>query len=643
MNHTRRRKYFSSFDLLRTEPEVLATMPRGGYGWALYNMQAKSILKKSTEERRMKRPFCFIITISTLVFGLQTQPRLFGNSDPQMQTVIDEAATKALAAFHVPGVAIGVVQGDTVLMTKGYGLRDVDKNLPVTEKTLFAIGSCTKAFTAFVISQLEEEGKLSWDDLLMTYLPEFAAHDTLITSRLKLRDLASHRSGLPRNDYVWGLSERSRHDVLQRASALPFSEQLYGRFQYNNLMYVVLGTVIERVTHHTWEEEVRERILTPLGMNSTNFLVDDSQRSDDFSLPYTEKKSATFATAFHQMASVGPAGSINSSVSDMVHWLRLNLSNGTVSGQHFLQNRALKELHTIQTPLTVYPEDTSFEFGYGLGWSTGIYKGHYCLMHQGGIDGFSSVVVLLPHDHLGVVILTNSDVKGSAVTTCVSRTIVDKALGLESEDWIAKIQEQVSQCESEKETCHAMASDGLIEGGEYVGAYSNSAYGSVTVYEEGKELHASYDPLDFALHRVKSDAFVGSVSSGVFAGTTTQIAFPRNLFGDVIGVRIPLDATSDPIVFSKLPSQELTTPTYLHQYVGTYGGCDTSVETFFRGTDLMVCLEGMPPAKLFPIQPNVFDVEHHEGYRLTFEPETAALTKTLNVSTPGGQIRLQRR
>jgi len=192
----------------------------------------------------------------------------------------EEVVTDAMKKFDVPGMAIAIVKYNDVVYSKGFGYRDVEKQLPVTPDTLFAIGSSTKAFTTFVLGTLVDEGKIEWDKPVRNYIPWFKLYDTGASERMTPRDLVTHRSGLPRHDLVWYNNyDASRKWLVERLPYLEPSADLREKFQYNNLMFLTAGYLTEVVTGKTWEEAVRERILLPLSMTRTNFSVADSQSS----------------------------------------------------------------------------------------------------------------------------------------------------------------------------------------------------------------------------------------------------------------------------------------------------------------------------------------------------------------------------
>ncbi|MFQ6032023.1 MAG: serine hydrolase domain-containing protein, partial [Candidatus Zixiibacteriota bacterium] len=212
--------------------------------------------------------------------------------------------------WKVPGLAISIVKEDKVIYTKGFGFRDVKKGLKVTPHTLFAIGSCTKAFTAVAMGFLVDEGKLDWDKPVREYLPSFKLKDPFASERMTPRDLVCHRSGLPRHDLVWYNSSTSREELTHRLQYLEPSKDFRTTYQYQNLMFMTAGYMVGKIAGKTWEEFVRERILEPLGMEESNFSVEDSKKAPDFALPYfKDKQERVIEIPFRNIDNVGPAGS----------------------------------------------------------------------------------------------------------------------------------------------------------------------------------------------------------------------------------------------------------------------------------------------------------------------------------------------
>lgn len=306
------------------------------------------------------------------------------------------------------GVAVGIVENGKLVFFKGYGKRDKEKNLPVTENTLFAIGSCTKSFTSLGIAMLADEGKLSLDAPVRNSLPDFILSDIGVSEIASFTDLLSHRVGMPRHDLLWYLTDFSGDELYERLPYLGFNRTPGKGFreghQYNNLMYMVSGRAIGQLSGQSWEEFTRERIFKKLGMNSAQFSVEESQKSEDFAQPYTGKT----LMPFKNITSVGPAGSVNASVADAVKWISFWQRGGlTESGERLVSEEKMARLFRKESSEKI-PE-VGVEFDYGLGWFLNEVAGKKIYWHAGNIDGFSAHISFLPGENLGLVVLTNEN------------------------------------------------------------------------------------------------------------------------------------------------------------------------------------------------------------------------------------------
>src|ERR1700754_4979828 len=173
----------------------------------------------------------------------------------------DDYVNKAIKEWEVPGVAIAIVKGDQVVLAKGYGVRNLGDPTTVDERTLFAIGSSSKAFTAAAIAMLVDEGKVKWDDPVTKYLPGFQMYDPYVTRELTVRDLLTHRSGLERGDLLWYGSELNRDEIMNRVRYLKPTWSLRSRFGYQNLMFLTAGQLIAKVSGKSWDDFIRDRIF----------------------------------------------------------------------------------------------------------------------------------------------------------------------------------------------------------------------------------------------------------------------------------------------------------------------------------------------------------------------------------------------
>ena len=214
--------------------------------------------------------FRLIIAIGTLLSAV-TAADLKGTLDG-----FDDFMSAAMREFKVPGAAVAVVKDGKIILAKGYGYRDVARQLPMTGATLFPIASITKSFTVTALGTLVDQNRLDWDKPVREYLPGFRMYDPVATEQLTARDMVTHRSGLPRHDLIWYSSSLSREELVARLRYLEPNKPIREKFQYNNLMFVTAGYLGGRILGSSWEDLVRQSVLEPLGMMNSTFSSDDA-------------------------------------------------------------------------------------------------------------------------------------------------------------------------------------------------------------------------------------------------------------------------------------------------------------------------------------------------------------------------------
>jgi CubicO group peptidase (beta-lactamase class C family) len=484
-------------------------------------------------------------------------------STPANLNGFDSFIEQVMKDWHVPGLAVAIVKDGKVVYSKGFGYRDVKKGLKVTPDTLFAIGSCSKSFTATALAILVEDGKIGWDKPVREYLPDFRLSDVYATERLRVRDLVTHQSGLPRHDMVWYGSPLSRKELYERLSHLEPSRPLHARYQYNNLMYLVAGVLIERVSGSTWEEFVRLRLLRPLEMKTSNFSVNDSQKTEDFSLPYREQKEVVKEIPFRNIDTIGPAGSINSSVNEMVNWLSMQLGKGKFNGREVISEKGIAEVHAPQIIAGGdLKYDESFYAMYAMGWVITSYRGHPVLSHGGGIDGFTSHIRFLPKDQLGVVVLTNSS---SPASSLIASNATDRMLGLSEVPWSQRVKEDVTKAreaqaktKAEDEAKRKKGTQPTHALKDYTGQFEHPAYQTLSITQDGEQLKFDLHSLTGQLNHYHYDIFQVAEGSSILEGQ--KMKFLMNSSGDIDRVSIALEPSVKEIVFTRKPArQEKTT------------------------------------------------------------------------------------
>ena len=316
--------------------------------------------------------------------------------------------------LRFPGVAIAVVKNGKILYERGFGFRDLKNQLPVNEDTLFAIGSTSKAFTATSLGMIADKGSLRLDDPVRYHLSGFALSDPVASNNATIIDLLSHRTGLARHDWLWYHTNYTRVELLEKMRFLQSSNSFRDRFDYNNLMYLAAGMIVGKVGgYSTWESFVKKEIFQPLGMKRSNFSTENMIQDDNSALPYLlTEKGAFEKIPYKNIDSIGPAGSINSTIHEMANWLIFNISEGKFEGRRLLS----KEVHrSIVSPRLVLPDNPLLnlvpEFKrstYGLGWGQFLLRNREVVWHNGGIDGFIADVSYMPEEKIGIVVLANA-------------------------------------------------------------------------------------------------------------------------------------------------------------------------------------------------------------------------------------------
>lgn len=543
----------------------------------------------------------------------------------------DAFVERAMRDWKVPGVAIAVVQKGQVLLSKGYGYRDVKNQLPVTPKTLFAIGSITKSFTVATLARLVDEGKLDWDKPVREFTPGFRLYDEVASEHMTPRDLVTHRSGLPRHDALWYNSDLTREQLVQHLRYLEPSKDFRSAYQYNNLMFLTAGYLAEQVSGTRWEELVRQKIFDPLGMQGSNFSVLDSQKSSDFAHPYKNAKEGTQEEVkevpFRVIDAIGPAGSINSNVEDMTQYVQMYLNKGRHDEKQVLSesNVAQMTMPQMVTPSALrWPE--LGHVSYGLGLDIGSYRGHKMVSHGGAIDGFTAAIGFLPQDNLGVVVLTNLESDRNSLPTILAYNVYDRLLGLDELPWNQRFLEDQRKSDASRAEAKQKGFSKQRSGthpshelNEYAGDYEHPGYGIAHIGLEHGQLTLSYNHLSSALRHFHYDIFE-TPEDPLNPIEKTKVSFYTNDEGDIGSLAIPMEPAVKAIAFTRLPDRSLTDPAVLQKFAGRYEIGAAVATVSLRGEHtLILTLPGQPPYELVPTRGTSFDLKGLTGYSIEFK------------------------
>ncbi len=417
---------------------------------------------------------------------------------------LDGYLEAAMKAWQVPGMAVAIVRNDSVIYARGYGVREVGRPERVDERTIFAIGSASKAFTAAAVAMLVDEKKVSLDANPSLYLPGFQLHDPYATRELTVRDLLSHRSGLARGELAWYGSGFDRDEIVRRVRFLAPSWSFRSQYGYQNIMYITAGQVVAKVSGRTWDDFVRDRIFTPLGMTASSTTVSAVRGHPNASSPHATVNDTVRAVPWRDLDNAGPAGSINSNAVDMAQWVRLQLGRGAVGGKTLISGRQVDEMHQAHTVIRTDSAarannpDTHLQ-AYGLGWFLEDYRGRMVIHHGGNVDGFSTLVGMLPEERFGVVVMVSQN--GSGLPNALVRRLFDHQIGAPIKDWSGDGIKRLEAQRARARVAQLRADSGRLVGTKpslplpaYAGTYADSLYGELIIKENGGTLHLSFGP-----------------------------------------------------------------------------------------------------------------------------------------------------
>jgi CubicO group peptidase (beta-lactamase class C family) len=424
-------------------------------------------------------------------------------AQPNLDVVVEHARRE----FNVPGIAVAIVKEGKVVLAKGYGVRKLGEDAPVTPQTLFGIASNTKAFTAAALAMLVDEGKIRWDDPVIDHLPSFQMHDPYVTRELTVRDLLVHRSGLGlgAGDLMfWPQTDLTRNEVFRRIRFLKPASSFRSRYAYDNILYLVAGQIIPAVTGISWDDFVRDRIFGPAGMTLSNTSVRRNPSGGDVATPHAPEAGKPVPISPSVFDNNAPCGAINSCVADMAKWITIQLNAGSLgNGKRLFSAERSREMWSAQTVMPIgspppgsHPALRNLQpnfLAYGLGWVLSDYRGHKTVSHTGGLAGYVSRVMLVPDLRLGIVVLTNQEARGGYDS--IIATVLDYYLQAPPSDWVSAFADLARRRETEAEgtiqktaSARSTSSRPSLSPGAYAGRYRDSWYGDMVIEERAGKL-----------------------------------------------------------------------------------------------------------------------------------------------------------
>lgn len=595
-----------------------------------------------------------LLLLAMLLVLMQAEAQKAKEKPDQRFAGLDAQLQALLGDWRAAGFAVAVVEKDKIVYTRGFGYKDYAAKTPVTPNTLFAIGSCTKAFTSSLLGILADEKKIDLDKSPRYYLPELKFYNDDMDNLITIRDMMCHRTGLPRHDASWYFFPSDSKDSLTRR--IQFMEPSAGirqRYQYNNFMFMLQGNIVEKVSGRSWEANVAEKIFKPLGMTRSNFTIDELKKSDDRSLGYGLKDNTEIELQdYYQIRGLGAAGSINSSVTEMSNWVITWINGGKFGDKNILPASYVSQAISSQMvasaglPSKEHPDIQMAT--YGFAWALSSYRGHYRVQHGGNIDGFSALTCFYPTDSIGIVILVNQN--SSTLPGVVRNIITDRMLSLPVYDWNKEsLAERDKTIKNQKE---AAAKTALSKKtgtsmshklSEYAGNFVHPGYGNIRIVVQNDSLFAVFPLQKLWLKHYHYDIFQPFEYEKGGVDTTQsseqRINFRTNDQGEIESLHFPAEPALKPMEFRRKLDPVPVTKEELAKYPGDYDLAGMIAKFYIKNENtLYLLVPGQPEYELQALGNNLFALKQLEGYRVEFITDGNKNVKSAIFIQPNGRF-----
>jgi CubicO group peptidase (beta-lactamase class C family) len=463
---------------------------------------------------------------------------------------LDLYVNRALTNWRIPGAAVCIVKDGKIVLMKGYGVKELGMNDKVDENTLFMIGSNTKAFTATALAMLQTQGKLSLDDKITKYIPTFRLDNRPAGEMTVIRDLLCHHIGFQtyQGDFTFYNTNLTRDEVIAKMALVKAAYPFRTKWGYTNSAFLTAGQVIPVVTGMPWEQYVKNTIFAPLGMGNTLALSKSLPTALNRTVPHTFVDGRLQAIPYEQIDGLAPAGSMSSTVNDMSKWVLCLLNNGKVGARQVIPLAAIQATREPQdiVKLTQHLDGSEDYELYGLGWRLEDYHGHNIVMHDGGVGGYVSSVTLVPKEHLGIIVLTNTDENN--LIDALRWDVLDAYFKLPYRNYndhylqAFKTEQAIAQINNKKwRDTVAMMNKPALPLTSYAGIYQNELYGTATIitgennnlemrFEHHPRMYANLQPLGgnrfyvvFSDPELGKAVFPFTVQNGVVTGVRVKV------------------------------------------------------------------------------------------------------------------------
>lgn len=457
-----------------------------------------------------------------------------------MTAQLEASIERAVAEWPAVGLGCSVMAGSETLFARGFGVRVINENEPVDDRTLFAIGSVSKSFTGTAIAMLIDDGLISWESRIIDHLPAFRLFDPFVTREMTVRDLLTHRSGLERGDFMWYRSGYDAAEVMKRVARLAPSWSFRTTFGYQNIMYLAAGQLIERLTGKRWDDIIRERIFAPLEMNDSRPSVATVDNRGNVARPHACVDGTVAQINPHDGLNMNPAGSIYSSARDMLAWLRLAVDAGVYKGKRLLSAGGSAMTRAPQMLIAPSAWSESFpevEFlSYAAGWFVCTYRGLTVVSHGGNVDGMTAVAAIVPEKGFGITALTNTN--SSRLPQALVYHAIDALILERPSRWLDRFhrcetyaRERLEYAEYDRKRSTVPNTQPSRSLEAYAGLYEDDFYGEASVTLRDGRLYLSFVGFEGALEHWHFDSFTVALDDPYLRTYRSVVRFDLDDFG----------------------------------------------------------------------------------------------------------------
>ncbi len=502
----------------------------------------------------MRKITALIIIFSVYVsFSTQAQPSFVKDS-------LDSYIKAGMKDWSIPGLAITIVHDGNIVTMKGYGVKSLETKEPVDENTLFIIASNSKLFTGTALAQLDYNKKLSLDDKITKYFPDYKLYDVNATNLVTIKDMLSHHLGTKtfQGDFTFWNSALSRNEVMKRMRYLKPSTGFRTNFGYCNSCFLTAGEIIPKVTGKSWEVYVYDSFVMPLEMSHTQTLTYAMERMENFANPYTNSFSGGLTQIpFDKIDNMAPATSMVSCVSDLSHWLLMQLDSGKYNNKQIVPWQVIAKTRDMTTPISSRKKGTTHFNGYGLGVFMSDYQGKQIFNHTGGADGFVTNTCFVPELNLGISILTNNDNQNffEILRLQILDAYLDVPYANRSKQQLTRhLKDNQEQQDEINEWKNRIKNNKpLLPLSAYEGVYENQLYGTINIVAENDKLKIKFNShrnLTATLQYMDNDEWMINYAPIMYGVFKTKFGIDSNKVKN-LEIKVSDFIEYDPYTFTK--------------------------------------------------------------------------------------------